>query len=396
MKSSLLSLSFGNFAVGIGSLVIAGVIGLMATDLGVSVAEAGQLITVYAVVYAISSPLLAALTASLSRRAVLVIGLVLMFAGNVLGAFAPGYALMVLARGVLALGAGMFTPTAISVAVALSEPHRRGQAITFVFGGFTIATAFGVPIGTFFGANVGWRITLGLVAVLSLLAATWTSRAVPAQAPVPHPNLRAWGEVFRSPRLLLATLVTVFQLTAQFIVFTYLAPTMQAFFGMDPRGGLYLTLGLSFGVASIAGNFVGGYSAGKIGARNTLLWMLAVLTLVCLLYPAMLGWASLPLAFILTMIWGVVGLGFNAPQQIRLVGLAPSLQSVMLALNASALYVGIAAGAFIGGQVVTSSGGYGNLGWWASGVAAVAILTLVATWAAERRVAPDGNQAAMT
>ena len=129
----LYSMAFGNFAVGIGSLIIAGVLQPMADDLNVSLGHIGQLITIYALAYAIGSPLLISFTGGVDRRLLLALGLGLAVVGNAITAFAPTYEVIYAARILIALGAAIFTPVASTVAAVISPPEERGKAIALVF-----------------------------------------------------------------------------------------------------------------------------------------------------------------------------------------------------------------------------------------------------------------------
>ncbi|MER7365663.1 MFS transporter, partial [Nonomuraea wenchangensis] len=147
MSARLYPLAVGNFALGTGMFVTAGLLPPISADLGVSRSAAGQLMTVFALAYAVLSPLLAALTARMPRRRLLLLAMGVFVAGNVLTALAPTYALVLATRVIAAAGAAMFTPTASGVANALSTPERRGRALALVMGGLSVSSAIGVPLG---------------------------------------------------------------------------------------------------------------------------------------------------------------------------------------------------------------------------------------------------------
>ncbi|MBA3823191.1 MAG: MFS transporter, partial [Ktedonobacterales bacterium] len=274
-RGPLVTLALGNFAIGMGSLVIAGIIKLIAAEMHVSVGAVGQLVTVYALTYAIASPLLVLSVGHLPRRTLLVVGLAGVLVGNVVGALAPTFGVLVVARVIAALGAALFTPLATGVAAALSPPAQRGQAIGLVFGGLTVATAFGVPLGTVLGQQFGWRMTFVVVAVISAAGMLAIGRAIAANVTTPPVNLAAWGSVLRQSGLLLAVGVTLVQSTAQFVVFTYITPFLGQGLGLAASGITWLLLG--FGVASILGNFAAAQTGDRWGARRTVLVTLGLL-----------------------------------------------------------------------------------------------------------------------
>ncbi|MFC5661510.1 MFS transporter [Kitasatospora misakiensis] len=152
----LLLLALGTFAVGTDTMVMAGILGPIADDLGVSVTAAGQLVTVFALGYALLAPPLAALTARWPRRRLLLTALAVFGAANALSALAPSYGTLLATRVLAAAGAALYTPTANAVATTLVTPERRGRALATVLGGMTVATALGVPLGTWIG-RTDWR-----------------------------------------------------------------------------------------------------------------------------------------------------------------------------------------------------------------------------------------------
>lgn len=352
MKHHFLAMALGNFAIGTGLLVIAGILRPIAADLGISLGEAGLVVTVYAFAYAISSPLLAGLTSATSRKLLLLLGLGLFSLGHVIGFLAPSLTILFVGRMIAALGAALYTPAASAVAAALSQPHERGQAIGLVYGGLSIATVFGVPIGTFIGLNYGWRTSLAFVAVLSILAGLAVVFTVPSQIATSRVNLAAWLAALKQPVLLLALLVMVFQLAAQFVTYAFITPIMEQTLGLNATG---ITLMLAvFGVASVIGNLLGGYGADRFGPHQTIVLALSLLAVMFMLFA--LFKSLWPVTLMTLALWGVSGFGFNPPQQTRLIILAPTAPNAALSLNASALYVGQALGAFVGGQLVERTG----------------------------------------
>ncbi|MFC6897368.1 MFS transporter [Nonomuraea dietziae] len=179
MTPKLYALALGNFAVGTGMFVTAGLVLPIAGDLGISPSAAGQLMTVFALAYALLSPVLAALTAKLSKRRLLLIGLGVLAAGNALTALSPTFGLMLGTRVIAAAGAAMVTPVASAVATALVGPERRGRALALVMGGLTVASAIGVPLGTWMGDVAGWRSALWLVVGLAAVGFAAVALVVP-------------------------------------------------------------------------------------------------------------------------------------------------------------------------------------------------------------------------
>ncbi|HEY6225200.1 MAG TPA: MFS transporter, partial [Gemmatimonadales bacterium] len=161
----LLWLSLGAFAIGTESFMIAGLLPRMASDLGVSVPLAGQLVTAFALAYAVGSPLIAVVTGNVERTRLLLLAIAAFATGNLLAAVARDYATLLAARILLALSAGTFMPAASAYAVSVSSDARRGQVLALIYSGMTFATVIGVPAGVLVGGHLGWRWTFGAVAL---------------------------------------------------------------------------------------------------------------------------------------------------------------------------------------------------------------------------------------
>ena len=345
-------LAFGKFVVGMGAFVIIGIVTPMAEGLGVPPASAGLVLTSYALAYAILSPIAAAITGSLPRRIVLAAGLGLFCLGSVISALSPDLAALCAARVVVALGGAMFTPIAAGVAVALSTPERRGKALATVFGGLTLAQVVGTPFGAWIAYRLGWQAAFWAVALLAALAALVMIFAVPRRVSFQPTGIGAILGVLRNGRVMFATAFTATFVGALYMVFMFLGPLIEASVGLDPeiRTG-YLVL---YGCGAVIGNVVGGVLTDRIGGRDTLKIICAANILLMPLFSIIpLGWV--PFAALIA-IWSSFSWSFMAPQQARLVQVAPDSISLVLALNAAMLYVGITIGSAVSARVLESFG----------------------------------------
>ncbi|MEU8837460.1 MFS transporter, partial [Streptomyces sp900116325] len=177
-------MAVGTFVVGTDAFVMAGVLPDVAGALRISLASAGQIISVFSVAYALLSPVLAALTANWTRRVVLVTALSVFAAGNMATALAPSYAWVLAARIVAAAGAAMFTPNASAIAADLAGMAGRGKAIAVVTSGLTASLVLGAPLGTAIGNTLGWRATMWFVTALAVLVVPAIAIRLPAIEPV--------------------------------------------------------------------------------------------------------------------------------------------------------------------------------------------------------------------
>lgn len=345
-------LAAGNFAIGTGALMVAGLLPAMAADLGVSVGAMGQSLTAFAVAVAISGPIMAGVTSRLDRKTVLITALAMFALGNLACAFASDYWQLIIARVFTGLGGSMFTPHASGAAALMVSGEQRGRAIALVFIGFTASTVAGIPLGTWLGDVVGWRGAFVAVAVVVLIALTGVAINLPSGLPGSPLDRAAWRAVATNRIILLTLLVTVIQALGQFVAFTYLGAYFKQF-----GGSLAAAVGLMFalyGMSGIAGNVVGGRAIDRSGPARVVEGMLVVSALGMVLLPIS-SW-GLPWAAAAMLIWGFGAFAINSAQQPRLIGLAPQYATATLPLNSSSIYVGQALGALIGAGLVAGPG----------------------------------------
>ncbi|MBH5336369.1 MFS transporter [Streptomyces pactum] len=388
MRLRLLLLALGTFAVGTDTMVVAGILAQVSDDLGVSVSAAGQMVTVFALSYALLAPVLAALTASWPRRRLLLTALTVFTIGNALSALAPEYGVLLATRVLAAAGAALYTPAANAVATSIVPPERRGRALATVLGGMTVATALGVPLGTWIG-RTDWRLTMWLVVALGVAAFAGLAlllRDLPA-TPAAAPGLRARVAPLTDRRVLGAAGTTFAFFLAFNSVYIYLATAVRPATGGD--GGRLSLILLATGVASVAGSWLGGRAVDRFGVRTVLLTGSAVAALAFTTLP----WAarSMPGALAYAVVTPVAGWAVSVALPHRLASLDPAKAPLLISLNSSALYLGVAAGGGAGSLAIAVLGDR----WFplaATGLAAVAaVLAAVTTRSAgaDRRTGAD-------
>lgn len=345
-------LALGNLVVGTGAFVIGGIIEPMSASLGVSVSATGQLMTVYSLANAIGAPVLLAAFGRYRAKTVLIGGALLLAAGNVASALAATWGELAAARVSMAFAAGLFTPTAAALAVAMVPPAMRGRALSVVFSGVGLSYIVGVPFGAWASwSRFGWPLAFWGVAAASIALALLLSRASSDAGGAPA-SLAGYGRVLRERRTMLALAITGIYFASIFSLFSYVGAFLREYAGV-PAASIAPVLA-GFGVAALAGTFLGGSLADRFGATRVLY---AICGGFCVVFAAI--WAmpgrTVPLVGVF-LVWGVIGFAFYASQQARLVALAPQEATVLLALNASMLYLGTAAGAAIGGAVIAAVG----------------------------------------
>ncbi|PWJ64729.1 MFS transporter [Rathayibacter iranicus] len=340
------------FAIGTDGYVIAGLLPEIATATGVNISVAGQLITVFAIVYAVMSPVLASALGSLDRRTLLLLSLVVFALGNAIVASSELYSVLVIGRVVAAIGASMFTPAALTITGGLVEPARRGRSIALVTSGLTVATVAGVPLGIGLSAVTGYHGVFWIIAGLSLAVllavAIWFAPVAAPAAVSVSARLRALGSPGVRPTLLVSLLV----FTGAFTVYNYIAEYFATRVGITASALPWILL--AFGIGGAVGNLVGGTMTDRIGARKTV-----VVSAGALSVSFVLLWAAgsiAPVALVATMMWGVSGWLLAPAQQHRLLALGGPSAPLLISLNASAMYLGMGLSGALGGLMVATVG----------------------------------------
>ena len=349
MKNALprYGLMLGNFATGLSVLAPAGMLTVLADGLHVGIRETGLLVTFGAIILCFGSPLVAWLTTRMDRRALLVGTLAVMAIGQAAMAFAPNYATVLALRLAMLAVAAVFTPQAASTIGLLVPAKDRSGAISFVFLGWSLAVAAGLPLITFISVNFGWRGGFLFSAFASLVPCILLAFALPRALRGPPLSLASFLVLARNRKVILLLLITIMSLAAQFTVFVYLGPLLQQL-----AGASHQTVGLmfaSFGVAGFVGNVIASRIVGRVGG-----WLTSAI-FIGATFAGVTLW-SLGTGMLPAMGLGItlMGLGFaatNSMQQARLVQAAPDLSSASVALNTSAVYVGQALGSWLGGAM---------------------------------------------
>jgi len=349
---ALLALAFAYFVLGTGSLAAVGLVQSMGVSLAVSPAAVANLVTVFALAFALTAPLAQVVLGRFPRRTLLLAGLAIMSVAAVAGAIASSYWIVLVSRIAAGVGAALVGPMASAIGAGLVPPQRQGRALSIVFGGMTLAVVLAVPLSAWLGALIGWRAVFGGLAILGFVAMAGVAVQVHDRnrgAPV---DLRALLGVVTHRRAGLSIATTLLQMAAQFATYALITPYLSDQVGVGPTA--MVTVLLCYGVGGIVGNLLAGGLADRLGADRT---VLTSLTILASTFAALLL-APMPIAVALPILalWAVAGTLFQAPQQKRLVDIDPARRGLLLASNASALYLGMSLGAFLSGIVHHAAG----------------------------------------
>lgn len=387
VRAARWSLLFGNFVIGCGVMVVGGTLNDLTHDLHISVTKGGQLLAIAALMMGIGAPLLAWLIGHIDRRSLLAWTMVWYAVGHLLCALAPSYAWLWPARALTVLSAAVFTPQAAATAGFMSTPAKRGQAITFVFMGWSIASVAGMPLTAWIGERMGWRMAMALIGLSAFAAAWLVWRHLPVGVRPPALSLRSWRKVLKSPLLMAVVAVTACQSAGQFTVLGYTAPYYKQVFGASPEE-ISLMFGW-FGALALAGNVLLNRSIDRVGAAPAVTLTLSLMAVSLLMWPVA---GSLPVLAAVLLPWAISGFATNSGQQARLGGLSPRLAPALMALNTSAIYLGHALGASGGGWVI-SHHGYAQLHW--LGLAWMLVALSLSFWAQRVQQRTDARREAL-
>ncbi|MGD0031304.1 MFS transporter [Paenibacillus illinoisensis] len=374
MSSSLkvYILAIVSFLVGTSEYILSGILDKVAGSFDVSLAAAGQLITIFSLVYAIFTPILMAVTASMDRRKLITIGLGIFVISNILAFTLPGYGLFVVARIIMAIGAGVVVVTALNIAAKIAPAGKQASAIATVVMGFTASLIVGVPLGRITADTLGWKSVFGGIALLGILAMIILSFAIPrikGDAPIP---LRQQLSLLKKPKVALGLSITFFWLGGYSIAYTYLSPYLLEVSGL---GDKYLSGALLiFGIASMIGSKIGGFSTDRWGVHRTLSGGLALhivmLILLSVVTHTLLG------VMIVLLLWSFSAWSSGPTQQYHLTTIEPEASGVMLGLNQSMMQLAMAAGAGVGGIAIETIS-LTSITWIGAAGIAIAIFALV-------------------
>jgi DHA1 family inner membrane transport protein len=374
-------LALGTFLMLTSEFVVAGILPLIASDMQVTVAQAGSLITVFAIGMVVGAPLMAMLTMRMSKQLTLVLALVVFVIAHVVVALGQDFTLLLVARFVSALATGAFWTVSAVVATRAAGPSSGARAVGVVGAGGALATVLGVPLGAFVAQLVGWRGTFWALAAAAVLATVLVARLIPHDAPGAHPtSIRAELGGLRSGRLWLALAACATTCGGVLAAYSYIAPILIDQAGVTAsQVPLVLT---GFGIGSVIGTLLAGRFGDAHPGPITIITP-AVTTVLLLAISLVSGSPWLTSALVVLL--GLFGLSANSVLihlAVRFAGKAATLGS---ALSVSAFNAGTAVGTAIAGAALVSPLGTTGPGLVGTIIAALTLIPTTALALAGRR-----------
>lgn len=343
------------FIVGMVEMMVAGIMNLMSNDLGVSEAIIGQLVTLYAITFAIAGPILVKVTNRFSPRPVLLWALVMFMLGNVIIAVAPDFTILVFGRILSSAAAALIVVKILALTALLTAPQHRGKMIGIVYSGFSGANVFGVPIGTIIGDLVGWRFTFLFIVAVSVLV------GILMYFYVPDPEFKAsttstssqnrgssYSKILRPAEITKYLGITFLLLVANSVTFIYINPLMLSS-GHDLS---FVSIALLInGIAGVIGTSMGGVLSDKLTSKRWLTIATSIFILMMLVLNVFLPGTGLLLMVI--FIWNIMQWSTNPAVQSGIIEHVDGDTSQVMSWNMSSLNAGIGIGGIIGGLVVS-------------------------------------------
>lgn len=354
---AVLALGVGGFSIGTGEFVIMGLLPEVARDIGVSIPQAGHVISAYALGVVIGAPALAVLAARWGRRALLIALMVAYAIGNFGSALAPGYVSLNVLRFLSGLPHGTYFGVAALVAASLAPPGKRASAVGLVMLGLTGATLAGVPIASALGQHFGWRAAFVFVGAIAAAAVALIRYGVPHVPADPKASPMRELQALRNKHVLLTLGIAAIGFGGMFSVFSYIKPTLTEVAGLSVAN-VPLVLAL-FGAGMVAGNLLGARLADRSLMKTIgglLVWSVVVLT------GFVFAAQHVVTAAIATFLIGTV-VAIGPALQIRLMDVAGDAQTLAAALNHSAFNMANALGAWLGGVAISAGLGWTSTGW---------------------------------
>lgn len=343
------------FIVGMVEMMVAGIMNLMSNDLGVSEAIIGQLVTLYAITFAIAGPILVKVTNRFSPRPVLLWALVMFMLGNVIIAVAPDFTILVFGRILSSAAAALIVVKILALTALLTAPQHRGKMIGIVYSGFSGANVFGVPIGTIIGDLVGWRFTFLFIVAVSILV------GILMYFYVPDPEFKAsttstssqkrgssYSKILRPAEITKYLGITFLLLVANSVTFIYINPLMLS----SSHDLSFVSIALLInGIAGVIGTSMGGVLSDKLTSKRWLTIATSIFILMMLVLNVFLPGTGLLLMVI--FIWNIMQWSTNPAVQSGIIEHVDGDTSQVMSWNMSSLNAGIGIGGIIGGLVVS-------------------------------------------
>jgi DHA1 family arabinose polymer transporter-like MFS transporter len=370
IKKSLAPLALGGFGIGMTEFVMMGILPDIAGGLHITIPQAGYLISAYALGVVVGAPTLVGLLARRAPKHVLIAFMLMFAAFNALSAFSPNFHVMMLCRFMAGLPHGAFFGVGAVVASRLADEGKAAAAVATMFAGLTLANVLGVPVGTWLGHTMSWRLVFLIVAAIGLATALSLHKLVPFFEAEQSGDFVRDLRIFRRPGLWLALAITSIGTGGFFAWFSYIAPLLTSVARFAPSSiPLIMTV---VGTGMTVGVLAGGKLADRVAPIRAIVILLASMAVLLFLNGALAG--SQPLMLVLAFATGANALAMGPPIQMLLIDHAKDAEMLGSSLGQSGFNIGNATGAFLGGIPLTLGYSYASPQWVAAVLASCGLL----------------------
>src|SRR5690625_1260158 len=381
MNFKVYILATATVIVGLVELIVGGILPIIAEDLNITIGSAGQLITVFALVYAISGPVLLSLTAKVERKKLYLISLSLFFLGNVLTYVSTDFSFVMIARVITAMSASLVIVLSLTLAAKSVQPAYQGKAIGVISMGISSSLVLGVPLGILVTNWFGWRTVFLGIAFLTIipfiLISIYIERIRTEHVQPLSGQVKALGNI----KIIGAHLAVVFMLAGHYTFYAYFTPFLES--ALDLTGNWISVFYFLFGIAAVLGGGIGGSLADHIGATKSMLIFISSFAVVLFILPYTTFF--IPLFILVMMIWGALSWSNSPPTQSYLIQTDPANSDIHQSLHNSAIQIGIALGSAVGGLVVEQQTSVGHTATVGGGIVVIAFICAVVSIALPKR-----------
>jgi DHA1 family arabinose polymer transporter-like MFS transporter len=353
-KTSLITICLGGISLGMTEFMMMGVLPDVAKSLAISIPAAGNLIAIYALGVIIGAPVMVGILGKYPPKRVLIGLMITVALGNILFSIAPTYPLLLVARFLVGLPHGAFFGIGAVVASKLADPGSEAKSVSVMFAGLTIANIIGVPLGTYIGHNLSWRISFIVVAAMALITAASIKRWLPMLPSQSEVKFADSLKVFKKPELWVIIGISAIGTGGLFAWISYIAPLMTEVAHFDSQ--MITPIMVVAGLGMAVGNFVGGRLADKFSPLKTTLYLLLTMIII-LIMVALLSQFKIA-AIILTFITGALAFAVIAPMQMLMIRSSKGAEMLASSAMQASANMGNALGAFLGGLPIAAGYGY--------------------------------------
>lgn len=364
----------GAFAVGMTEYVVTGLLTQFAADLNVSVSTTGLLLSVYALSVALFGPVIRLLTLKFSPKLLLIILISIFIISNIIAATAPNFEVLLLSRLFSASMHAPFFGVMMSLAMAISPPHKKTGAIALVNGGLVIAVMLGVPFGSYIGAVLDWRIVFWIIVALGIVTLIGLLLVTPNYRTGEIPKISSELAALKDKNVIMLIITIVFGFSGVFTAYTFLEPMLREIANMGDFGVTFSML--MFGTFAVIGNFSSGsIQPGKLTGAVTL--VILFLAIVLLGFTFML---QVPyLAYIAAGLFGLGTFGISPMLNAKIIFAAVTAPALAGTLAASVFNLANAIGASLGSLLLSNDFSYQEITFIAGGMLIFGAICMVAT-----------------